>query len=55
VTKVYAYTALLLVILTFGMETTYFYYSNREGMNRRQVFSTAPGRWARWRRSSWRW
>ncbi len=43
VTKVYAYTALLLVILTFGMETTYFYYSNREGMNRRQVFSTALG------------
>ena len=43
VTEVYAYTALLLVILTFGMETTFFYFSNREGMDRRQVFSTALG------------
>lgn len=43
VTEVYAYTALLLVVLTFGMETTYFYYSNREGMDRRQVFSTSLG------------
>lgn len=42
-TEVYAYTALLLVILTFGMETTFFYYSNREGMDRRQVFSTSLG------------
>ncbi len=41
VTNVYAYTALLLVILTFGMETTFFYYSNREGTDRRRVFSTA--------------
>lgn len=40
VTNVYAYTALLLVILTFGMETTFFYYSNREGMDRRKVFCT---------------
>ena len=43
VTNVYAYTALLLVILTFGMETTFFYYANREGMDRRRVFSTALG------------
>ena len=43
VTNVYAYTALLLVILTFGMETTFFYYANREGENRRRVFSTALG------------
>ena len=43
VTNVYAYTALLLVILTFGMETTFFYYANREGIDRRQVFSTALG------------
>ena len=40
VTNVYAYTALLLVILTFGMETTFFYFSNREGIDRRRVFST---------------
>ncbi len=43
VTNVYAYTALLMVILTFGMETTFFYYSNREGADRRRVFSTALG------------
>ena len=43
VTNVYAYTALLLVILTFGMETTFFYYANREGTDKRQVFSTALG------------
>lgn len=43
VTNVYAYTALLAVILTFGMETTFFYYSNREGVDRRKVFCTALG------------
>ena len=43
VTNVYAYTALLLVILTFGMETTFFYYSNKEGIDRLKVFSTAMG------------
>lgn len=43
VTNIYAYTALLLVILTFGMETTFFYYSNKEGIDRRRVFSTALG------------
>ncbi|MBO7100936.1 MAG: lipopolysaccharide biosynthesis protein [Bacteroidales bacterium] len=41
VTNVYAYTALLAVILTFGMETTFFYYANREGVDRRKVFCTA--------------
>ena len=43
VTNVYAYTALLLVILTFGMETTFFYYANRQGENAKSVFSTALG------------
>ncbi len=41
VTNIYAYTALLLVILTFGMETTFFYFANREGANAKQVFSNA--------------
>ena len=41
ITNIYAYTALLLVILTFGMETTFFYFANRQGANARQVFSTA--------------
>ena len=45
VTNVYAYTALLLVILTFGMETTFFYFANNgeKGSGREKVFSTALG------------
>ena len=52
VTNIYAYTALLLVILTFGMETTFFYFSNLgvkgsengvKGSERTNVFSTALG------------
>ncbi|MBO4504772.1 MAG: lipopolysaccharide biosynthesis protein [Bacteroidales bacterium] len=41
VTNIYAYTALLLVLLTFGMETTFFYYANREDVDSRKAFSTA--------------
>ena len=41
VTNLYAYTALLLVILTFGMETTFFRFSNKEGTNPNKAFSTA--------------
>ena len=41
ITKMYAYTALLLVILTFGMETTFFYFANQRKQQSRQVFSTA--------------
>lgn len=40
VTNIYAYTALLLVILTFGMETTFFRYVNKEGENPERVYST---------------
>ena len=47
VTNIYAYTALLLVILTFGMETTYFYYSSRKAGGGayplRTIFSTVLG------------
>ena len=48
VTNIYAYTALLLVILTFGMETTFFYFSNLKDedggkVEKRNVFSTALG------------
>ena len=31
VTHLYAWTALLLVILTYGMETGFFRFANREG------------------------
>ena len=41
VTEMYAYTALLLVILTFGMETTFFYFANKQKERAEQVFSTA--------------
>ena len=33
VTNLYGYTALLLVILTFGMETTFFRFANKDGVN----------------------
>ena len=41
VTNLYAYTALILVILTFGMETTFFRFANKEGSDARKVFSTS--------------
>ena len=41
VTNLYAYTALLLALLTFGMETTLFRFSTREGEDRGLVYSTA--------------
>ena len=40
ITNVYAYTALLLVILTFGMETTFFRFVNKEGANPMRTYST---------------
>ena len=40
-TNVYAYTALILVLLTFGMETTLFRFANDEKAKPDTVFSTA--------------
>ena len=40
ITNLYAYTALLLVILTYGMETTFFRFANKEGEDPKKVFST---------------
>ena len=40
-TNVYAYTALILVLLTFGMETTLFRFANDEKNKPDTVFSTA--------------
>lgn len=39
ITNMYAYTALMLVLLTFGMETTFFRFSNKEGEAPSKVFS----------------
>lgn len=41
ITNVYAYTALLIIILTYGMETTFFRFMNKEGEDPRRVYSTA--------------
>ncbi len=41
ITNMYALTALLLVLLTFGMETTFFRFANKEGERPERVFSTA--------------
>ncbi len=40
ITNVYAYTALLMVILTYGMETTFFRFANKEGENPQTVYTT---------------
>jgi len=40
ITNIYAYTALLLIILTYGMETTFFRYVNKEGEKQNTVYST---------------
>ena len=41
VSNLYAWAALLFAILTFGMETTYFRFANKEGEDPRMVLSTA--------------
>ena len=43
VTNLYAYTALRLVVLTFGMETTFFRFMNDEREDHDTVFSMAFG------------
>ncbi len=40
VTNLYAWTALLLVILTYGMETGFFRFMNKEGENPERVYSS---------------
>ncbi len=40
VTEIYAWTALLMVFLTYGMETTFFRYVNKENENPAKVYST---------------
>ena len=41
VTNLYAYSALLLCLLTFGMETTFFRFSGKEGQDSNKVYGTA--------------
>ena len=41
VTNIYAWTALLLVLLTYGMETGFFRFVNREDQDPKSVYKTA--------------
>lgn len=40
ITNIYAYVALMLVLLTFGMETTFFRFMNKDGEQRERVYPT---------------
>lgn len=40
ITNIYALTALLLVLLTYGMETGFFRFANKQGENPTRVYST---------------
>ena len=41
ITEVYSYVALMMVLLTFGMETTFFRFINKEGEHPNVVYSTS--------------
>ena len=41
ITNVYAYVSLLIILLTFGMETTFFRFMSKEGEDPKKVYSTA--------------
>ena len=41
ITNVYSYIGILIIALTFGMETTFFRFANKEGEDARMVYSTA--------------
>ena len=40
-TNLYAYSALLFALLTFGMETTFFRFASKDGEDAKMVYSTA--------------
>ena len=40
ITNVYAYVSLLIILLTFGMETTFFRFMSKEGEDPRKVYPT---------------
>ena len=41
ITNVYAYVAILIIILTYGMETTFFRFMSKDGENPKTIYSTA--------------
>ena len=40
-TNVYAYVTFLLIVFTYGLETGFFRFANKEDVNEKQVYSTA--------------
>ena len=40
ITNVYAYVSLLIILLTYGMETTFFRFMNKEGEQPQKVYTT---------------
>lgn len=40
VTEMYAYVAFLIILLTYGMETTYFRFAHKKGNHENEVFGT---------------
>jgi len=40
ITNVYAYVSILVILLTFGMETTFFRFMSKEGEDPKKVYST---------------
>ena len=40
ITNVYAYVSLLIILLTYGMETTFFRFMSKEGENPDRIYST---------------
>ena len=40
ITEMYAYVAFLIILLTYGMETTFFRFSTKEGEDSNKIFST---------------
>ena len=41
ITNVYAYVALLIILLTYGMETTFFRFMSKEGEDPKKVYATS--------------
>ncbi len=41
ITNVFAYVSILIILLTFGMETTFFRFMNRDGEQPERIYSTA--------------
>ena len=41
ITNVYAYVSLLIILLTFGMETTFFRFMSKEGEDPKKVYATS--------------